>query len=96
MKKFRYIVGTATLQLNKERCIGCGNCVTVCPHRVFQLADNKAIVSDINGCMECGACALNCPVEAVTVQPGVGCVEAYINMWISKITGKERSGNNCC
>ncbi|MEE9601909.1 MAG: 4Fe-4S binding protein, partial [Thermoguttaceae bacterium] len=27
---------------------------------------------------ECGACAKNCPTEAITVEPGVGCVVAII------------------
>jgi len=29
--------------------------------------------------MECGACATNCPTEAITVQSGVGCAAALIN-----------------
>ena len=42
MKDFRYIDGSAILRLDEETCIGCGNCVTVCPHRIFQLDDRKA------------------------------------------------------
>ena len=29
--------------------------------------------------MECGACALNCPVQAIEVQSGVGCAWAMIS-----------------
>jgi ferredoxin len=31
-----------------------------------------------DACMECGACQLNCPTEAVTVDSGVGCAAALI------------------
>jgi hypothetical protein len=40
--------------------------------------------------MECGACARNCPTEAVTVQAGVGCAAAVIN------TALGRSSSSCC
>jgi ferredoxin len=32
--------------------------------------------------MECGACALNCPVAAIEVTPGVGCASYIIQTWI--------------
>jgi NAD-dependent dihydropyrimidine dehydrogenase PreA subunit len=97
MKNFRYIDNTAILKLNQEACIGCGNCVTVCPHRVFILHDKKAEIVDYNGCMECGACATNCPVEAIYVNPddGCGCAAYIINSWISKVRGKETNVCGC-
>lgn len=91
MKGFSYIDGAAILKLNKETCIGCGNCVTVCPHRIFELHDKKAHICDYNACIECGACANNCPVEAIYVNPddGCGCAAYIITSWISKIRGKK-------
>ena len=41
-------------------------------------------------CMECGACARNCPTEAVTVQAGVGCAAAVINAALG------RNASSCC
>jgi hypothetical protein len=38
--------------------------------------------------MECGACAMNCPFEAIEVEEGVGCAAAII---IGFFTGKEPS-----
>jgi NAD-dependent dihydropyrimidine dehydrogenase PreA subunit len=97
MKDFRYIDDTAILKLNKETCIGCGNCVTVCPHRIFELQGKKAEIVDYNGCMECGACANNCPTEAIFVNPddGCGCAAYIINNWISKIRGKQVNVCSC-
>jgi len=68
----------------------------VCPHGVFVLENSKAAVFDKNGCMECGACAKNCPVGAITVDAGVGCAYAVIMGWL---TGGEPScdgGDGCC
>lgn len=53
-------------------------CITVCPHGVFELTNGKAEIIDRDACMECGACALNCPFSALGVQSGVGCAQAII------------------
>ncbi|MDF1577165.1 MAG: mercury methylation ferredoxin HgcB [Desulfurivibrionaceae bacterium] len=95
MEGFRYISGVVTLALDREICIGCGNCQTVCPHRVFEVADRKARLIDLDGCMECGACANNCPVAAISVTPGVGCASYVIKKWWMEIRGKE-GPITCC
>ncbi len=46
----------------------------------------RAVVTDRDLCMECGACAKNCDFGAITVNAGVGCAAAIIN---SMITGGE-------
>jgi ferredoxin len=67
-----------TLKFYPDRCINCKRCTQVCPHGVF--ADGKERVEIIrpSACMECGACALNCPGQAIEVQSGVGCAWAMI------------------
>ena len=82
MEKFRYLKNVTTLRLAAEKCIGCGMCLTVCPHGVFSVVDTKASFADRDACIECGACAANCPVEAITVTPGVGCASYIIQTWI--------------
>jgi NAD-dependent dihydropyrimidine dehydrogenase PreA subunit len=54
-------------------------CAIVCPHAVFEIKDKKARIVDIDDCMECGACALNCQYGAITVKSGVGCAAAILN-----------------
>lgn len=96
MKGFRYLPGVSTLRLDQKRCVGCGECVRVCPHGVFAISGKKACTVDPDACMECGACARNCPVQAVTVTPGVGCAEYIIRVWLQ---GKEKAacgGAGCC
>ena len=86
----RYLKNVATLELDRETCIGCSMCVTVCPHAVFALDNGKAHILDRDACMECGACARNCPVNAIQVETGVGCATAVINSIIGK------TGECCC
>ena len=84
-----YLKDVVTLDLDAEKCIGCGFCLVVCPQRVLAMTDGRVGIIDRDACMECGACAVNCPVEAVTVQRGVGCAAAVIN----SVLGREGA---CC
>ena len=78
MTELRYLPGVVTLELDAEKCVGCGRCAEVCPHGVFLIEEKKAAVVDRDACMECGACARNCPVEAIAVDAGVGCAAGII------------------
>ena len=91
MQKLAYLKDVVTLSLDSQRCIGCQMCVTVCPRAVLFMADGKAKINNRDDCMECGACARNCPVDAVSVQAGVGCAEAVINTMLGR-----KSGSCCC
>lgn len=74
----RYLPDVTTLALDDARCSGCTICTLVCPHAVFIMQNKKAVIIDRNACMECGACARNCPDEALTVRAGVGCAYALL------------------
>jgi NAD-dependent dihydropyrimidine dehydrogenase PreA subunit len=82
MQNFRYLNNVTTLQLDVEKCSGCGMCEVVCPHTVFNVGNPKAVIVDRDACMECGACAANCPTGAISVTPGVGCASYIIQKWI--------------
>ena len=96
MENFRYLPGVTTLRLDEAACVGCGLCEIVCPHGVFYLDTQKARIHDLDGCMECGACAKNCPTEAIAVTPGVGCASYIIQTWIKGKNAAACSNVECC
>lgn len=53
-------------QVDTDKCIGCGQCVKVCPALVFELRNKKSEVRYGEGCFACGHCWAVCPQEAVT------------------------------
>ncbi|UCG78490.1 MAG: 4Fe-4S binding protein [Nitrospirota bacterium] len=79
----KYLADVTTIEYNADKCTGCGRCIEVCPHGVFDMNGKKAFITDKDLCMECGACANNCEFEAISVDYGVGCAAAVINSMIS-------------
>jgi len=94
VKDFAYLKGVATLSLDRNTCIGCKICTEVCPHNLFLVKGGKAEITAVDLCMECGACALNCPVKAISVDAGVGCASGMINEWLASLRLKK--GGGCC
>ncbi len=82
----KYLHNVATLQLNEDKCTGCGVCTVVCPHNVFKIENKKAVIQNLDACMECGACKMNCAFNAISVNEGVGCAYAVI---AGKLKGTE-------
>jgi NAD-dependent dihydropyrimidine dehydrogenase PreA subunit len=84
-----------TLVFFPGKCVNCGRCLEVCPHRVLQRSEGKVRLARPESCMECGACQLNCTASAIKVDSGVGCAAAMIR---AAIRGKKEviCGEDCC
>jgi len=56
------------IQIDEEKCTGCGDCIPNCPEGAIQLIDSKArLISDLF-CDGLGACLGHCPEGAITIE----------------------------
>lgn len=50
--------------VNKEICLACGGCISVCPQDAISMIAEKASV-DKKKCISCEICIKTCPVGAI-------------------------------
>lgn len=55
------------VNIDKEKCTGCGNCRRVCAGLVLRMEDGFPVYGG-RGCIGCGHCQCACPTGAITVQ----------------------------
>lgn len=53
------------LNIDHDKCIGCGQCVADCVLNSLKLADQKAVLD--GKCIQCGHCVAICPEGAVSI-----------------------------
>jgi ferredoxin len=53
-------------RINRERCLICGGCVSVCPEDAIELRKDYAFVIE-ERCRNCSICVNVCPVGAVRI-----------------------------
>ena len=56
------------ININKEKCNGCGNCVEVCPFDVLEIKDGKAAVKNPEKCRKCRAYISACQNNAIEIE----------------------------
>ncbi|MCD6216158.1 MAG: ferredoxin [Candidatus Aenigmatarchaeota archaeon] len=52
--------------INKEKCLKCGGCVSVCPVQALKL--ESELKCDNDKCIKCKACINFCPVGALKLE----------------------------
>jgi NAD-dependent dihydropyrimidine dehydrogenase PreA subunit len=61
----------ARIDIDLDRCNGCGICVNSCAVDVIRLDEKskKAIAKYPEECMLCGYCEIDCPEKAIYLSP---------------------------
>lgn len=54
--------------VDSEKCVGCGECVDVCPVEVYKLEDGKSTPENADECLGCESCVEVCESSAITVE----------------------------
>lgn len=58
------------IEVDKEKCTGCGKCIEACPKGpvIWAMGEDKKVhVKDLKYCHVCINCASRCPVGAIHV-----------------------------
>jgi pyruvate formate lyase activating enzyme len=89
---------SAQVIYRKDRCIGCGECINVCPEGAIALSPS-GVITDQSKCVHCGICVETCPAEArelvgkvVTVDHVVGEIKKDILLYDESGGGVTFSG----
>jgi NAD-dependent dihydropyrimidine dehydrogenase PreA subunit len=64
------------IELNEQRCKGAAFCEAVCPLEVFEIdrEARMAILARPRACVQCGACIVQCPFDALSFKQPDGAV----------------------
>jgi adenylylsulfate reductase subunit B len=73
-----------SIDIRKEKCIGCKKCLTVCPGSLIKFGeDEKAYIKYPKDCWGCSSCVKECKFDAISLYLG-----ADIGGMGSKLTTK--------
>jgi len=59
------------IELNQDKCSGCGICIAVCNYGAIELVKpDKGLVAVIDDlkCKRCGVCSAACPAGAIAIE----------------------------
>ncbi|MEM3382981.1 MAG: 4Fe-4S binding protein [Nitrososphaerales archaeon] len=56
---------TRTIEIDREKCISCGACVSPCPVKAITQDSNWDVIFHEEKCVGCGICVNACPVRAI-------------------------------
>ena len=51
--------------IDEAKCVGCEECVDICPVDVFEMKDGKSVVANGEDCEECESCIEVCEEDAI-------------------------------
>lgn len=54
------------VKIDFDTCVGCMNCVEVCPQNVYD-ENSKPVIARLDECVDCGICVEECPEGSITM-----------------------------
>lgn len=54
--------------VDTDKCVGCGECVDVCPVEVYVMKDGKSDPENAEECLGCESCVEVCEGHCITVE----------------------------
>lgn len=71
------------VEVDTEKCNGCGACVKTCTFKQIEVVDKKAVIGE--ECKGCGRCAMVCKQDAISIR-----IEdpSYIDKCVDRIAAK--------
>jgi len=54
-------------EVDSEKCVGCGECVDICPVDVYEIQNEKSVPVNAEECLGCESCIEVCGQDAITV-----------------------------
>jgi len=64
-------VGGVSVEIDQDKCTGCGKCKEACRFSAINLTDDARYVVDATACEGCGVCEIVCPCDAVVSEDAV-------------------------
>ncbi|MHA1269232.1 MAG: 4Fe-4S dicluster domain-containing protein [Candidatus Helarchaeota archaeon] len=57
------------INIDFEKCVGCGLCVNACPASIYYLTpeSDKIQINNTENCLECKACEIQCQKGAIYI-----------------------------
>ena len=58
-------IESSSIEIDVDKCGGCGRCVSVCPNNSFEIIEGKSTLKDDFNCRECKVCLAACSIGAI-------------------------------
>ncbi|MDM8535763.1 4Fe-4S binding protein [Desulfobacterales bacterium HSG17] len=54
--------------VDEAKCVGCEECVDICPQDVFEMQNDKSVVVEPDECVDCESCLEACEEDAIELK----------------------------
>ena len=74
----------SSIRIIKDRCVGCGLCVRLCPAAAISMQEKKAVIN-LDKCTLCGACVSACKFTAIEIarqQAAAKDISSHKGVWV--------------